>query len=120
MWTKIEKTLFGKRGRPQKLKPTISRFGKENRFQVRLNIPAGMATAGRVDFYCDGRRLGMRFNEAGIYTVFGKPPSLQRFLTVPSAHVDRIPFGTRECDLTEEDGYLVLDLAQFDDVTQET
>ena len=119
MWTKIENKRYGKRGRPQKLEPTITRHHTK-KSNARLNIPADMVTAGRVDFYCDGRRLGMRFNEAGIYTVFGKPPSLQRFLTVPSAHVDRIPFGTRECDLTEEDGYLVLDLAQFDDVTQET
>jgi hypothetical protein len=119
MWTKIDKKPVTKGGRPPKSKPTISRFAKKRKF-ARLNIPADMVTADRVDFYCDGRRLGMRFNEAGIYSVSGRPPSLQRGLTVPVQHVDRIPFGTRECDLTEEDGMLVLDLAQFDDVNQET
>jgi hypothetical protein len=119
MWTKIENKRYGERGRPQKLEPTITRH-LTKKSGAQLNIPADMVTADRVDFYCDGRRLGMKFNEAGSFSVFGKTGKPRRYLSVPSAHVDRIPFGTTECDLTEEDGYLVLDLAQFDDVTQET
>jgi hypothetical protein len=107
--------------------PALGRGKKRTEFAVSKSRPDGSTSllvpeskwrdawdGQRVDVLIDGALVGFWFTSAGAY----KPhrpsaASATTRLPIPRPLAAPLPYGTTDCTVTEEDGMLVLDLAQF-------
>lgn len=106
MWTKHEAPKKPAR----RMQPAIRR--RSTGPDALLVLPQEVITGPRADVFSDGDRLGFRLGQDGDYPVqTPNAPAATRVLRIPGKFATRVPVGTTDISLTQEDGMLVLDLA---------
>ena len=79
-------------------------------------IPEGEATLSRASVYSDGNgKLGLRLHNKGdrvVYKSGGASAAASR-VSIPASLAHLIPFGTRDVEVSREDGMIVIDTAKL-------
>ena len=110
MWNKIS-PMRGLAGPAKRTSFGVFR-NKAGHQAAALIIPETAATAPRASIYSDGNgKIAFSFGEKGDLKVCGTKGA--RRVSIPKQLSHLIPFGTRDADLTDEGGMLVLDTKQF-------
>jgi hypothetical protein len=71
-----------------------------------------MVPAARADVYADGDLLAFHIHDGGSRSVTksGRGRHASMKISIPVQFIPRIPFGTTDVELAEDDGMLILDL----------
>ena len=103
-WKKVEKARPGRR----RQRPAVARAGR----LASLVLPKEMVPADRADVYVDGDLLAFHIHDGGSRFVAksGGAKAASMKLSIPAQFAARIPLGTTDVELAEEDGMLILDL----------
>lgn len=103
-WKKVEKVKVGIR----RQRPAVARAAKA----ASLILPGGMVPADRADVYVDGDLLAFHIHDGGSRCInkSGGARAASMKISIPVQFIPRIPFGTTDVELAEDDGMLILDL----------
>lgn len=114
-WTKVKpvKTITGRDPR----KTFGVRRNRSGSRSAALLLPSHIEVPenARASVYSDGNgRIAFAVGASGEYKVIrAKGAEKSSKLTIPSQYAERIPYGTRDAEVTFDGDMMVLDLSQF-------
>jgi hypothetical protein len=108
MWTKVTPSRASK---PKRASFGVSR-GRSGFQAATLIIPTTATVGPRASIYSDGNgKIAFAFGDKGELKVSVQKSS--RKIAIPKQLSHLIPFGTRDVNMTDDGGMLVLDTAQL-------